>query len=263
MVQLGTARYISVLAVASHIVRRAQPYFFCVTPSFSVIWQNHPWTPWSMALVVRISFSGYHKCAWDDGTHECHDPPGPKPVCNHSQVGFLNLSHVNWGRRSHKGMSKVDYWHGNTLAKTNGLWFSTSPEGECSIGADKAGDGKTSNVITDSEPSFCSWRLVAVAKKVSKACSDAAIDDVIVKGDASASWGARCFNKCPVADRHNTSSQCYIECFYDNVLGPQGSSQLMNHSSPGFGIPLPELRAAWNRPFLPVAQGGCPALPTV
>jgi len=32
----------------------------------------------------------------------------------------------------------------------------------------------------------------------------------------------------------------------------------MNHSSPGFGIPVSELQAAWEKPFMPVAQGGCP-----
>ena len=100
-----------------------------------------------------------------------------------------------------------------------------------------------------------------MVRKVAKTCSDNAIDGVIQKGDASAPWGARCFEACPAAQRYNTSSECYIECFYKNVLGPKGTTQLMNHSSPDFGIPLAELRAAWDKPFGPVADGGCPPLP--
>ena len=103
---------------------------------------------------------GYHKCVWSNATTalsssssssssspssssasasasaslaaslatpaaagSCVDPPGPAPVCNRSLVGFLNLSNVNWGRDSHHDMSTVDYWHGNTLAKSYGYWY--------------------------------------------------------------------------------------------------------------------------------------------
>ena len=188
---------------------------------------------------------GYRKCEWEAGS--CHPPPGPPPVCNHSLVGFLNLSTVDWGRHHHHGQtpSKIDYWHGNVLSKTNGFWFSTWAEGECR---------------DDPAQAFCSWRVAAEAKKVAKGCSDAAIDAIVEAGDRSAPWGARCFDTCPAAQRTNTSSECWIECFYSNVLGPNGSSSLLNHSDPNFGIPLPELQAAWDKPFLPVEQGGCPAL---
>ena len=83
----------------------------------------------------------------------------------------------------------------------------------------------------DASQSFCSWRLVNVTAKISKACSDAAIDAVIESGDRHAKWGARCFNGCSAADQRNTTSECYIRCFYANVLGPKGSSQLLNHTS--------------------------------
>ena len=54
----------------------------------------------------------------------------------------------------------------------------------------------------------------------------------------------------------NTSSACWISCFYATVLGPAAGQ-------PGgavAGMPLPVLVTAWNKPFLPEAQGGCPAL---
>lgn len=58
---------------------------------------------------------------------------------------------------------------------------------------------------------------VCAGAKVGKLCSDAAIDAAIVKGDTEASWGAHCFNKCSPADQKNTTSECWIECFYNNV----------------------------------------------
>eukprot|EP00729_Bicosta_minor_P001393 gene1393-9813_t len=193
---------------------------------------------------------GYHHCVWDAAKkHPCDNPPGPQPVCNHTLVGHLDLSQQDWGRHAHHGhpMSPIDYWHGNTLIKTNGFWFSTWAEGECKP--------------DDQSQSFCSWRLVERVKKVGKLCSDAAIDAAIVKGDTEASWGAHCFNKCSPADQKNTTSECWIECFYNNILGPLGTSQLLNHSSPNFGIPMPVLQDAWDKPFLSETKGGCPSLP--
>eukprot|EP00038_Savillea_parva_P031299 m.84723 g.84723 ORF g.84723 m.84723 type:complete len:408 (-) comp9606_c0_seq1:490-1713(-) len=198
----------------------------------------------------RECTQGYHKCDWNNASETCHDPPGPPLVCNGSEVGYLNLSTVQWGRQTygHGSMSTVDYWHGNTLAKTRGFWYSTWAEGECHP--------------SDPSQGFCSWRVVEEVKKIAKTCSDASINNVIIQGDKSASWGGRCFDACSPADRANTSSTCFIMCFYKNVLGPYGSSKLMNDTSPDFGIPVPDLIKAWDKPFLPESEGGCPAIPT-
>jgi hypothetical protein len=185
---------------------------------------------------------GYHKCVWR--AEVCKDPPGPKPVCDHTRVGRLNLTQVQWGRHTHHGsMSKVDFWHGNTLVKTFGFWYSTWAEGECTAAANG----------TAAVGGQCSWRVVEKIKKISKKCSDATMDAAIIRGDRTAPWGARCFDTCSPGDRTNTTSPCFIECFYNNVLGPKGSSQLMNHSSAGFGIPgilscAVEQPSPWNVP---------------
>lgn len=190
---------------------------------------------------------GYHRCEWTGSA--CKPPPGPTPVCNGSLVGRLDLSKQDWGRHSHHGhpLTPIDYWHGNTLSKTFGWWYSTWAEGECKP--------------DDPTQGFCSWQLTEVVKKIGKTCSDDAIDATIVAGDKSAKWGAQCFDKCSSADQKNTTSECWIECFYSNVLGPAGSSSLLNHTSPNFGIPLVELQAAWDKPFKPESEGGCPAMP--
>lgn len=191
---------------------------------------------------------GYHRCVWEEGSAACSDPPGPPPKCNTSLVGFLNLSTVDWGQHPHPGHheSTVDYWHGNVLTKTYGNWYSTMPEGECT---------------EDPAQTFCSWRLVNSTTKITKNCSDEAINAAILQGDRIAPWGARCFDGCSSADMRNASSECWIRCFYLNVLGPNGSTQLLNHSSPNFGIPVDELQAAWEAPFKPIEEGGCPRLP--
>ena len=43
-----------------------------------------------------------------------------------------------------------------------------------------------------------------------------------------------------VLAQKNTTSECWIECFYNNVLGPNGTSMLLKHTSLNFGIPLRE-----------------------
>ena len=57
-------------------------------------------------------------------------------------------------------MTRIDYWHGNTLAKMQGSWFSTWADGECG----------------DSAREDCGWRLVREVKKVAKECSDGKIE---------------------------------------------------------------------------------------
>ena len=73
--------------------------------------------------------------------------------------------------------------------------YSTWAEGECRP--------------DDTTQHFCSWRLVSdVPRKIHKSCSDASINGAIMKGDADAAWGARCFHKCSEADR--TSKYMFI-----------------------------------------------------
>ena len=81
-------------------------------------------------------------------------------VCNRSLVGYLNLSTVNWGQHPHPGqrLSTVDYWHGNTLTKTYGSWYSSWREGQCRE--------------DDPRQAFCSWRLAEPTTKIAKECSD-------------------------------------------------------------------------------------------
>jgi hypothetical protein len=86
------------------------------------------------------------------------------------------------------------------------------------------------------------------------------IEAALIAGDATAPWGANCFGALSPADRANKTSVGWIECFYLNVLGKNGSSSLINHTSPMQGIPLKELRAAWDGAFAPTDRGGCPAV---
>ena len=192
---------------------------------------------------------GYRTCLWNASAPvHCALPPGPTPVCDRTKVGFLNLSLQDWGRHSHPGetLTRIDYWHGNTLAKMQGSWYSTWADGECGGG----GDGDD-----------CGWRLVREVKKIHKECSDGKIEAALIAGDATAPWGARCFGALSPADRANKTSVGWIECFYLNVLGKKGgSSGLINHTSPNQGIPLDELHAAWDGAFAPTEHGGCPAV---
>lgn len=121
-----------------------------------------------------------------------------------------------------------------------GLWFSTAAAGQC----DPAQQGV---------PAGCTWRAVSEVKRVGKPCADASIGGFVEKADTHG-----CFDACAPADRSNSSSACWIGCFFKTVLGPTSSSVI---PSPG-GMPLAALSEAWRRPFesSDATQGGCPAI---
>jgi len=114
---------------------------------------------------------------------------------------------------------------------------------------------------------------------VNKTCADAAIYSAIEELD-----GLKCFDKCPEngpfssnshasaaalakpnALERNTSSPCWIGCFYQTVLGQKGMLPYA-HVGPGVedgGVDLATLVSAWDAPFASEDAGGrgCPAIP--
>eukprot|EP00038_Savillea_parva_P014792 m.217466 g.217466 ORF g.217466 m.217466 type:complete len:413 (+) comp29115_c0_seq1:66-1304(+) len=140
------------------------------------------------------------------------------------------------------------YWKTGLVLKFGaGIWYSTvsattipSPVGgECTDG--------------HARPPNCSWRVVSEVKRVSKTCSDASVNAFVQASDQRG-----CFNACPPNDRTNTSSLCWVECFFDTLLG-QNSSTHVNTTG---GLPLESASTAWRRPFASEdpTQGGCPPL---
>ena len=117
------------------------------------------------------------------------------------------------------------------VAKTGGMWYSTFAESEGTA-----------------------WRVVEVEKVVTKACSDASLYDAIEARDS-----VKCFDACGGAPR-NTSSPCWIGCFYRTILGAEGMLPT-GAGRPG-GMSYESLAAAWEAPFASSdpSQGGCPAV---
>eukprot|EP00966_Prymnesium_polylepis_P169092 3909791-Prymnesium_polylepis.1 len=117
------------------------------------------------------------------------------------------------------------------------MWYSTTSAGYCGDGA-------------DADRAGCTWRLAEVVKVVNKSCSDNAIYDEVEKVAAATD---QCFSACEdsgVGHKRNTTSTCWIGCFYSTVLGPDAGR-------PGgevTGLSLADLLVAWNRPFLPEDQ---------
>jgi len=164
-----------------------------------------------------------------------------------SAVGRQNLTTWLGDRKCGRGSLLWDCWKDAVGQKTcvdspeGGFWYSTTSSGYC-------GDDPSSN------PPGCSWRVKNVIKRVNKTCSDQSIFSTVEKE------GSDCFSTCgsPGAPR-NTSSACWIKCFYATALGPDAGF-------PGgtiAGMPLDDLQRAWRAPFESTdpSQGGCPNLP--
>jgi hypothetical protein len=117
-------------------------------------------------------------------------------------------------------------------AQDHGSWFSTLADGFC------GGAGA----------SACTWRVVSVDKIVQRTCHTS------VFGAEVAATAPACFESCG-NQKSNTSSPCWVDCFYKAALGPDGGTP---GGAPG-GMTTAALLEAWTKPFLPEAQGGCPA----
>ena len=132
---------------------------------------------------------------WGSKTQECGDTVGWENVS--SMFSFMSHS-------CRTGSPNYECWQGATLKKTltpgSGVWYSTPASGY----------GKT-------------WKVASVVKRVSKACSDQAINEAVER----AGYSSGCWTKCgphATGATRNTSDPCWITCFEDTVLGPSKPS---------------------------------------
>ena len=207
-----------------------------------------------LVLEVEDAFSLYAKCnigvnGSDGHGHSCQDDTyccycmddwDRTLPCN-ATVGRQNLfEHYGTGGGSrrhdfcHRGSRPSDCYTSNVVEKLSaqlpGYWYSTLAEDYCGGGAED-----------------CTWRVARVEKIVTRECHTRVFGAVV---QAAA---PRCFESCG-SQMHNTSSPCWVDCFYKAALGPDAGE-------PGgavAGMSPPELVAAWERPFLSEAEGGCP-----
>lgn len=121
--------------------------------------------------------------------------------------------------------------------QTPGSWYSSLDQGYC-------GSENVDN---------CTWRVVSVEKVVQKSCHNKVFFGAVEKK------GSACFKACG-SDKTNSSSPCWVNCFYSTVLGADAGK-------PGgqvAGMPLQSLIDAWLSPFdsEDPAKGGCPGVPS-
>jgi len=213
-----------------------------------------------LTLEVDSRFSGYAACNvgvdnkdpfggyCKSGTYccDCHNEGHFKhSPCNRT-VGYENVQatfgkYIGHGcERSlfHPHPTPVECYSANTLRKltpnNHGSWYSSLRMGYCGAPGADAG---------------CTWRVVRVDKVVTRACHSKVFGDTV-----QASAPPACLDSCG-NQRTNTSSPCWADCFYKAALGPDSGK-------PGgavAGMSLDDLVAAWQKPFLTEAEGGCPA----
>jgi len=194
---------------------------------------------------------GTNNCT--DGEYVCtcgggHHGGGPKP-CGKA-VGYENVTakHTNRTATSPGGCSsrskEWQCWTSNVVHKLSGdggAWYSTPTEGYCGDGSAPAPEG-------------CTWRVVEVAKIVNKTCSDDVIYNTLETYDDQ-----QCFTSCGdsgVGKERNTSSYCWMKCFYTTLLGADAGTPQGGRG----GIPGDMVLAAWDKAFVGEEEGGCTAL---
>mmetsp|Transcript_44727 Transcript_44727/g.87652 ORF Transcript_44727/g.87652 Transcript_44727/m.87652 type:complete len:295 (+) Transcript_44727:25-909(+) len=124
-----------------------------------------------------------------------------------------------------------EWWLRNLLDHLDGFWYSTPKSGEC----------------TNSGTGPCYWRLVESKRRVLKSCQDKYIYNQISQKNP------KCFNACPQPT--NSTSTCFIECFFDTLLGPGSNHQ----NTTGAGLTQKQIVDLWTFPVQnDETKGGCP-----
>lgn len=129
-----------------------------------------------------------------------------------------------------------DYWNYNTAAlfgnTGQGFWYS---------------------LVAKDEGKY--WRNAKAVKIINQQCQTRALDQLV------ASTGKQCFSAC--SQPTNQSSSCWVDCFFETVLGPDADKKLKPPGSQAGAMGLDDLAAAWLQGFGsddPTA-GGCPPCP--
>lgn len=140
-------------------------------------------------------------------------------------------------RYSH-GSVESEWWQWNAAVKIGGWWYSSLTDGLCNASS-----------------TWCTWRVAEVSKRVTKSCADNSMYSA-VESAAEAAAGPSCFKACGA--QRNTSSACWIKCFYATTLGADSGTKDTNTT--GEGLPVEQLVEIWERPFgsTVATQGGCP-----
>jgi len=185
-------------------------------------------------------------CKSDTYCCGCIDSRTKKSIPCNKTIGYENLldtagKYYTEGCKAYSFEpypTAIDCYTYNVLSKltpTNpGSWYSSLKEGYC--GAPGAGDD-------------CTWRVASVDKIVTRACHSRVFGNM-VQGSAPPA----CLDNCG-AQRANTTSTCWIDCFYKAALGPDSGKV----GGAVAGLSSEALVVAWQKPFLLEAEGGCPA----
>lgn len=216
-----------------------------------------------LTLEVDDRYSGYAKCnicvnGTDERGHDCPSGtyfcycstggyPGHDVPCN-ATVGRVDLvdafGHYHRHGRCSVWESRSECYEAAIFSKLNAsdapaYWYSSQETGYC--GGEDGGESATRS---------CTWRVVSVDKVVTRACHSRVFGEIV-----QATQPPACLDACG-AQRSNTSSPCWVDCFYRAAAGPESGRPLGKVG----GMSLAELSEAWERPFLPEERGGCPAV---
>ena len=185
------------------------------------------------------AFGEYARCNVQNDTYSCECGGFIRPTKCTATLGRSVIRDRYAGTKPGLFSRKWSFWKYNTAMKMGGTWYSTLSEGECHA-PDPIG---TNN---------CTWRVVSVPKRVTNECLQKGIKHQVLQ------QGSTCFNRC--VQPLNATSACYIDCYYETLLGPQGGSKALPAGADEGNVSASTLVALWKKPFESddPKEGGCP-----
>lgn len=125
-----------------------------------------------------------------------------------------------------------EWWLVNLVRRLTGYWYSTPASGQCKS--------------SDPASTPCFWEVMATKRKVSKNCQQKYIFSKVTAANQ------QCFNSCDQPS--NTTSTCFIECFYTTILGEHS-----NHKYSTGGMTQEQIVDLWTFAIAnDETKGGCP-----
>ncbi len=163
-------------------------------------------------------------CSWDNDTKGCLQGGG-------------------------SGGTIVDHWRADLDTAISGHWYSTQKVSEAlSLRSDQQ-----LGAVSIADAVLPTWRIARVdAVKHASCVNDAMLHQIHQRNSS-------CFAGCPGGVK-NSTSDCYVRCLFDGLLGNQRSGSLPLGG--GLNATGQLLLSAFEHAFEHEAHGGCPELPS-
>ena len=145
-----------------------------------------PWGNYASCNPVSSDPSGH---TWYCSGHGHHHGPGPAPAPSPNDFNMGRASISRFGHGQFDGDIYAPALSKLLSNSTSGFWYSNLREGDCD----------------SPNATACRWKVLKTLDSKNASCVNGQIKNAVLGRNNP------CFGTCSTADRHNTTSDCWID----------------------------------------------------